>query len=59
MDKTLNVSPREAEEIKREIARCFDEMRQSFERMDKSQQEIERSRARTRKLLDEMRQRPW
>ena len=57
MDKTFDVSPREEEEIKREIQRCLEEMKQSFARMDKMQIDTAQSRERTRVLLNNLKTR--
>ncbi|MGI8640458.1 MAG: hypothetical protein ACR2MG_11015 [Pyrinomonadaceae bacterium] len=48
------VSPKEAEEIKAEVHKIFEEVKRNKEKMDNDQRVIERMKTRTRVILDQL-----
>ena len=48
------ISPKEAEEIKAEVHKIFEEVRQNKEKMDNDQRVIEKMKTRTRVILDQL-----
>ncbi len=48
------ISPKEAEEIKAEVHKIFEEVKRNKEKMDNDQRVIERMKTRTRVILDQL-----
>ncbi len=48
------MSAKEAEEIKAQVHKIFEEVRRNKEKMDSDQRDIERMRTRTRAMLEQL-----